>query len=145
MSPADFVSEAAAPAVPVAVKVTAVRLATEALSAFRPAVVPRVHEPTVAIPDASVATDALLTEPPPLSTRKLTVAPAMGAPFWSLTSTDGAGETGLPATPESDVLEFAVIVVATEGSAVFSLVQATYASRTVTELSLNAVRLDRVT
>jgi hypothetical protein len=58
---------------------------------------------------------------------------------------DGAGETELPAIPDSDVLEFAVIVVATEGSTVFSLVQATYASRTMAEVSLNAVRVDRAT
>jgi hypothetical protein len=73
--------EAAAPAVPVAVNVTAVRLPVAATSVFVPAVVPRVQLPTVAIPDEFVTTEALEIEPPPLPTRNPTGTPAIGFPF----------------------------------------------------------------
>jgi hypothetical protein len=76
---------------------------------------------------------------------KFTIAPAIGAPFWSLTTMEGAGETGLPATPDSDVAEFAVIVVGTEGSTAESPLQAMYASRSIAEVSLNLERVDRAT
>jgi hypothetical protein len=108
LSPAVFVIVAAAPAVVVAVNVTAASEAAEALSTFAPAAVPSVHEPTVAIPDASVVTDPLATEPPPLVTAKVTATPGIGAPVWSLTTIDGDGATTLPTPPVRVVTEFAV-------------------------------------
>jgi hypothetical protein len=80
-SPAVLVIEAAAPAVPVAVNVTGVRLPVDATSVFAPAVVPRLQPPTVAIPDEFVTTAAPETEPPPLPTTNPTATPAIGFPF----------------------------------------------------------------
>jgi hypothetical protein len=68
------------------------------------------------MPDASVVTVAPETVPPPLTTVNVTGAPAIGAPFWSFTITEGAGVAAPPAAPVIDVAEFAAIVVATEGS-----------------------------
>lgn len=120
MSPADLVSVAALPAVPVAEKVTAVSAPVEALNVFGPAVVPRIHDPTVAIPEPSVCTDAPVTEPPPPATANVTVTPAAGDPFSSLTITEGDGETAVPATPVSDVLEFAAMVAGADGVTLLS-------------------------
>ena len=70
----------AAPAVPVAVKVSGepVRPGLVAVSVLAPAVVPSVQLPTVAMPDALVVADAPVTEPPPEATAKVTATPATG-------------------------------------------------------------------
>ena len=52
---------------------------------FDPAVCPSVQVPTVATPLASDVTVGVETRPPPLTTANVTVAPARGAPLWSLT------------------------------------------------------------
>jgi hypothetical protein len=75
----------------------------------------------------------------------LTVAPAIGAPFWSLTRIDGAGETWLPAVPVSAVLELADIVVATEGSTGLSPEQAMYARSPRVAVILKVANADLVT
>jgi hypothetical protein len=71
---------AAAPAAPLALKVTEESPLLEALSVFGPAVVPSVHDPTVAMPVESVTIDAPLTAPPPAVTENVTVTPPIGAP-----------------------------------------------------------------
>jgi hypothetical protein len=69
-----------------------------AVSVFAPAVMPRVHEVRVAIPDAFVVTaDAGRREPPPEATAKVTETPATTLPPESVTRTDGAIATALPA------------------------------------------------
>ena len=117
MSPEFFASDVAAPAVEVAVNVTPARVPDVAVRTFAPAEGPSVQDPTVATPDASVTTVAPETEPPPLVTENVTDSPAIGDPRWSLTTTDGGGDTADPATPLIDVDELAEIVVATAGPA----------------------------
>src|SRR5512141_520054 len=73
------------------------------------------------MPELFVVTVAPETEPPPLTTAKVTAAPPIGDPFWSLTITEGGGVTTAPATPVIEVEEFAASVVATEGSAISPL------------------------
>jgi hypothetical protein len=119
LSPAFFASEAAAPAVDVAVNATGVRPPKVALTTLVPVVGPSVHEPTVAIPEAPEVTVAPETDPPPPTTANDTVAPLIGDPFWSFTTTDGAGVTTAPATPVMEIEELAASVVATDG-AIFS-------------------------
>ena len=70
----------AAPAVAVAVKVTGepVSPAEVAVKVFDPALVPKVQEPTVAIPEAFVVVVAPVIEPPPLATAKVTLTPETG-------------------------------------------------------------------
>jgi hypothetical protein len=116
LSPPFFASDAALPATDVAVNETALRAPEVALRTFAPIVGPRVQEPTVAIPESLVVAFAPETEPPPLTTEKVTGAPDNGDPFWSLTRTDGAGPTTVPATPVSAVEELAAIAVATSGT-----------------------------
>ena len=128
--------------VPVAVKMTGASEPAVALNVFAPALGPRVHEPTVAIPAASVGTEPPLTEPPPLCTTNSTVTPATGAPFWSVTRTDGAGETALFAAPVSVVLVVATIVVGTEGSVPLSPLHALNASTTIAAVDRSAMRVD---
>jgi hypothetical protein len=101
------------PATDVAVKETALSVPEVALSTFAPIVGPSVQEPTLAIPEEFVVAVAPETEPPPLMTENVTVAPASGEPFWSLTTTDGGGETATPATPVSAVAELAASEVGT--------------------------------
>lgn len=139
-----FATVEAAPAVLVAINVIAVNVPTEAFSAFAPTVAPRVQL-TVATPDAFVLADAALTDPPPLNTRKLTTAPDRGAPFWSLTRTEGAGATAVAATPVSVVDENATIVVGTDGSTGFSPLQAMYPSNKTAGATLKELRMDRFT
>src|SRR5689334_14537443 len=90
--PALSASCVAAPAVPVAVNVTGlpVNPADVAVSVFDPAVVPSVHDPTVAIPLPLVGCEPPATLPPPVATAKVTVTPATALPNESLTATDGA-------------------------------------------------------
>jgi hypothetical protein len=73
--------EAAAPVVPVAVKVTGlpVRPLDVAVRLFVPAVVPRVHDVTAAMPLPLVVTGVVgLTVPPPKATANVTETPATG-------------------------------------------------------------------
>jgi hypothetical protein len=73
--------EAAAPVVPVAVKVTGLPPSPldVAVSVFVPAVVPRVQDVATAIPLPSVLTGVVgLTVPPPDVTAKVTATPPTG-------------------------------------------------------------------
>jgi hypothetical protein len=90
---------AAAPATPVAVKVTGEPLnpVAVAVSVFAPTVVPKVQAGLVAIPPLSVITapeDA--NEPPPLPTAKVTGTPLTALPCASVTTTEGAVATAVP-------------------------------------------------
>jgi hypothetical protein len=138
LSPAFFVSEAGGPAEDVAVKETLGRLPEDAVRTLAPAAVPSVHEPTVAMPDASVTTVDPETDPPPLTTVNVTVSPPIGDPYWSFTITDGGGVTAAPAAPATEVDEFAESVVATAGC-VWSPLQLTKASRSNVEANLFAL------
>ena len=64
-----------------ATNVTDGRPATVADTELSPTASPRVHDPTVAIPEVSVVTVAPETDPPPLTTANVTVAPPSGDPF----------------------------------------------------------------
>ena len=81
-----------------------------------PAVVPTVHDVSVATPDASVATvppDAGLVEPPPAVTVKVTATPApTGLLNWSRTMTDGGDPTAEPIVADCDVTLFATTLLA---------------------------------
>ena len=118
----------------VTVKETPLSVPEVALRTFDPVTGPSVHEPTVAVPEALVVVVAPETDPPPLTTAKVTVAPSIGDPFWSLTITEGDGVTTAPATPVTEVEEFAASVVATEG-VVCSPLQLMKASRINVEAS----------
>ena len=88
----------AAPAVPVAVKVTEPPTpAAVAVSVLAPAAGPRVQRPMVATPEASVVGVVPVTEPPPEATAKVTMTPETGLPPASVTLTDGAVATAAPA------------------------------------------------
>jgi hypothetical protein len=78
------------------VKVTGVKLPLEAVSVLAPAVEPSVQLPTVAIPEAFVACEAPVTEPPPLATANTTTTPLTGFPLASVTVTAGATATAVP-------------------------------------------------
>ncbi len=111
-----MVSFPADPAVALAVKVTGLPL-SPAEVAVRvlfplPAVVPRTQLPTVAMPAALVVCDSPETLPPPAVTANVTLTPPTPFPAPSVTFTEGAGETGLPAVPVSDVDELFVILAA---------------------------------
>ena len=112
-----------------------------ALRTFAPVTGPSVHEPTVAIPEAFVVAVSPETVPPPLTTAKVTVTPLIGDPLWSFTMTEGGGVTAAPATPVTEVAEFAASVVATgvAGGVVDSPLQLMYASRRNTEASRAAL------
>jgi len=114
LSPAEIERDAAAPTVPVAVKVTE-RLPDVAVTVLGPGVFPSVHDPTVAMPAASVTAEGFVSDPPPAVTAKVTVAPANGALFWSFTITEGAGVAVVPATADNEVDEFGAIVVGAGG------------------------------
>jgi hypothetical protein len=89
----------ALPAAPVAVKVTGEpeREPDVAVRVLLPATVPKVHAGEVAIPDAFVVTEPEdASDPPPLATAKVTLAPEIGLPEISATSTDGAVVTAVP-------------------------------------------------
>jgi hypothetical protein len=92
----------AAPAVPVAVKVTGepVSPATVAVSAFAPAVVPKVQSGLLAIPALSVLTafEEAIDPAPPL-TLKVTPTPLTALPCPSVTTTEGAVATAVPTVP----------------------------------------------
>ena len=91
-------SDAAAPAIPVAVNVTDPLTPTAlAVRVFGPAAFPSVQLPTVAMPDAFVAVVPPVMDPPPAPAKKLTDAPLTGFPFASWTFTDGGVGTAVPA------------------------------------------------
>jgi len=94
-----IVSWVAAPAVPVAVNVTGLPESDPevAINVFCPAVGPSVQLPTVAIPLASLIWVAPVTLPLPGPGAKVTDTPETGLPNASVTSTDGAIKTALPA------------------------------------------------
>ncbi len=71
-----------------------------AVRVLAPATVPRVHAGEVAMPEPLVVTapdDA--SEPPPDATANVTATPDTRLPTESVTSTEGAFETALPAVP----------------------------------------------
>jgi len=92
------ISCVARPAVPVALNVTGlpVNPVEVPVRVFVPAIVPRVHEVTVAMPSLPVVT-ALVgsTAPPPDVTAKVTDTPGTGLPNWSVTRTDGGVDTAV--------------------------------------------------
>src|SRR5438093_478128 len=90
----------AAPAVPVAVEVTAlpVSLVEVAVSEFGHAVGTSVPDVTTATPPLHVALAIFgLTVPPPEATANMTLTPPTGLPFASRTITEGATGTAVPA------------------------------------------------
>src|SRR5439155_997696 len=100
LSPELFTSVAAAPAVPVAVKVSGLPVSVPDVTVrvFGPAVGPNVQEVTAVIPFAPVATGVVgLTVPAPDATANVTVTPATGLPFASCAITDGFTSTAVPA------------------------------------------------
>src|SRR5438876_405453 len=93
----------AAPAVPVAVKVTGLPVSpvAVAVSEFGPAVGPSVHDVTAAIPLLPVVTGVVgLTVPPPDAAANVTLTPPTGLPFASRTITEGATGTAVPAVAD---------------------------------------------
>ena len=68
-----------------------------AVRVFAPAVVPRVHEVTAAIPEEFVVAEPPTTVPAPVATAKVTERPETGLPPESVTRTDGTVVTALPA------------------------------------------------
>jgi hypothetical protein len=108
---ANFVT---VPTVPVAVNVTGepVRPDTVAVNVFVPAVVPRVQDPTVAMPEAFVVADRPVPEPPPEAIAKVTVAPGTRLPPESVRTTDGAVESAEPAVAVWLLPAFRAIAVA---------------------------------
>lgn len=92
----------AAPAVPVAVKVTGEPVSDPlvAVSVLVPAVVPSVQLPTVAMPSTPVVADNPVPEPPPVAMVKVTATPLTGASVASLTITLGNVVTAVPAVAD---------------------------------------------
>src|SRR5438876_895129 len=90
---------AAAPAVPVAVKVTGLPFTPVdvAVRVLIPAALPSVQLPTAAIPLASVVWPGPVMVPFPAATANVTATPATGLPLASLTMTAGGIGTALPA------------------------------------------------
>ena len=70
---------------------------------------PRTQLPIVAMPDAFVVCVPPVTLPLPAVMANVTVTPASGLPLPLTTSTDGAGEIGLPARTGQVVGEFGEI------------------------------------
>jgi hypothetical protein len=105
----------AAPAVPVAVKVTGDPLNDPlvAVTVFAPAVVPSVQAGLAAMPALSVVTAALeANEPEPVATAKVTDTPLTALPCASVTFTDGAVDTAVPTVALWLFPPFTAIVVA---------------------------------
>ena len=103
----------ATPTVPVALNVTGLPAnpPTVARTEFAPATLPSVHDVTVAIPLAFVATVSGVMLPPPLNTENATLTPVTGLPPASVTFTLGGVATDVPAVANCVVTEFAAIVV----------------------------------
>jgi hypothetical protein len=105
----------AAPAVPVAVKVTGepLNVPLVAVSVFAPAVVPSVQAGLVAMPAPSVVAVPLEPKmPEPVATAKVTDTPLTAFPLASVTFTDGAVATAVPTVALCPVPPLAAIVVA---------------------------------
>ncbi|HVN74204.1 MAG TPA: hypothetical protein VMT44_06405 [Methanoregula sp.] len=100
------------PAVPVAVKVTAVIPVTVAVRVFDPAVVPSVHPATEATPFDPVVVDPPDTLPPPEAMAKITVTPLTGLLFASFTITLGGVATAVPTAADCPSPAFFIICVA---------------------------------
>jgi hypothetical protein len=83
-----------------------------AVIVLAPAVVPRVHEPTVAIPEAFVVAERPVPEPPPVATAKVTEVPDTALPPESVTRTAGAIDTAEPAVADWELPALNAIVVA---------------------------------
>src|SRR5947208_13350324 len=93
-------SRVAAPAVPVAVKVTGLPVRPEAVavSVLVPAVGLKVHEVAAAIPSVPVVTGVVgVTVPLPAAAANVTATPETGLPLASFTITEGGGVTAVPA------------------------------------------------
>src|SRR5438046_10752008 len=90
---------AAAPAVPVALKVTGLPVSPLAVAVrvLVPGVVPSVHDVTAAMPLPFVAPLVGLTVPPPDVAVNVTVTSATGLPAPSRTITDGDRKSGVEA------------------------------------------------
>src|SRR5439155_374251 len=119
--PALTAIELAAPAVPVAVKVTGLPASplAVAVSEFGPAVGPRVHEVTAAVPFAFVVTGVVgLTVPPPEATANVTLTPPTGFPSASRTITEGSTGTAVPAVADWPLPAWIAICVAAPAVAV---------------------------
>jgi hypothetical protein len=99
--PPDILTEkrVTGPATPVAVKVSGDPVSPDAVAVmvFAPAVLPRVHEPTVAIPEEFELAVREVPDPPPLATAKVIERPDTRFPPESVTTTDGAIATAEPA------------------------------------------------
>ena len=94
---------AAAPAVPVAVKVTGLPDSDPelAVSVFAPAVALSVHEVNAAIPSPPVLTGVVgVTVPLPAAGVNVTATLATGFPLASFTITDGGEPTAVPAVAD---------------------------------------------
>src|SRR5436189_203356 len=102
LSPAFFASVVGTGAVAVALNVAGlpVRLVDVAVSVLAPAVVPSVQLVGEAMPLAFVVALPPDTDPPPLATAKVTDTPDTGLLFASVTFTDGATATALPAVAD---------------------------------------------
>ncbi len=118
---------AAAPAVPVAVNVTGLpeSVPDAAVSVLDPAVVESVQLPTVAIPFASVACAAPVTLPLPGPAAKLTDTPATGLSNASVTTTDGAIGTAVPAGADCPLPPWGAMAAAVAGFTATSAVWVT--------------------
>ncbi len=105
---------AAAPAVPVAVKVTGLPVSDPdvAVRVLLPAVALSVQLPTVAMPLPFVVWLPPVIVPFPGATANVTATPVTGFPFASFTITDGGDETAVPAVADWLVGLFAAIVAA---------------------------------
>src|SRR5437588_655412 len=105
---------AAAPAVPVAVKVTGLPESDPELAVrvFEPAVAPNVQLPTVAMPLPLVVWLPPVIVPFPGATANVTATPVTGFPLASFTITEGGEPTAVPAVADWLVGLFAAIVVA---------------------------------
>jgi hypothetical protein len=85
----------------------------EVAASVLPALVPSVHDVTAAMPLELVVTGVVgTTVPPPLATAKVTLTPCTPFPSASLTLTDGAVATAVPASADWPSPSFTVIVVA---------------------------------
>src|SRR5207302_5514913 len=105
---------AAAPAVPVAVKVTGLPESDPdvAVRVFEPAVALNVQLPTVAMPLPLVVWLPPVIVPFPGATANVTATPVTGLPFASFTITEGGVLTAVPAVADWLVRLFAAIVAA---------------------------------
>src|SRR5690348_18447568 len=94
----------ALPAVPVAWNVTGLPVSEPevAVTVLGPATVPSVQLPTVAMPLALVVWVGPVMLPPPDATANVTATPGTGCPPASVTITDGAIGTAVPAVTRSE-------------------------------------------